>query len=79
MINIEVLYSNHNKTFKFILDGKTYDISSEVPEEVWNIGKRIYPINPIDDWKTRKELRKIFIKYFRKNIDKNLNGNDIIF
>jgi hypothetical protein len=78
-MQINVEYSNYHKSLKFNIDGKEYDISSEVPEKIWNIGGRMYPINPIDDWKTRKELRKIFIKYFKKNIDKNLNTRDVVF
>lgn len=79
MISITVEYGNYHKVLKFTFDGKEYDISSEVPERVWNIGQREYPIHPLLDWQTRKELRKIFIEYFKKNIDKNLNEDDVTF
>lgn len=78
-IIVRVEYSNYHKTLKFNVDGIWYDISSEIPEEIWNIGGRKFPINPIDDWNTRKEIRKIFIKYFKKNIDKNLRAGDVVF
>jgi hypothetical protein len=65
--------------FKFFLDGKEYDISSEVPDEVWNIGDREFPLKPMKDWEMRIELRKIFIKYFKENIDADLNEDEIIF
>lgn len=77
VINVE--YSNYHKSLKFNVDGKEYDISSEIPERIWNIGGRKYPMNPIDDWKTRIELRKIFIEYFKKNIDENIQEEDVVF
>ena len=71
--------SAFNKTLKFNIDGKDYDISDQVPESVWNIGDRKFPLHPFKDWEMRTEIRKIFVKYFRENIDKNLIDDDVIF
>lgn len=76
---IDITLSPFGKTLKFSFDGKEYDISSEVPDEVWNIGAREFPLNPIKDWEMRIKLREVFIKYFKENIDENLNEDEIIF
>ncbi len=76
---INIKMSAFHKTLKFSLDGKDYDISDQIPEEIWNIGDRKFPLHPFKDWEMRTELRKVFIKYFRENIDKNLNEDDVIF
>jgi hypothetical protein len=79
MMPIEAYYGVWKKEFGFTMDGKDYDLSTLVPEEVWNIGERKFPLHPQDDWLIRVKLRKIFIKYFKKNIDKKLRASDVIF
>ncbi len=76
---INVNMSAFNKTLRFNIDGKDYDISDQVPENVWNIGDRQFPLHPFKDWEMRTEIRKIFVKYFRENIDKNLIDDNVIF
>ena len=71
--------SPFNKTLKFNVGEKDYDISNQVPESVWNIGDRQFPLHPLKDWEMRIEIRKIFVKYFRENIDENLIDDDVIF
>jgi hypothetical protein len=79
MEQITVYISPFHKTLKFNAKGKYYDMSNEIPESIWNIGDRKFPLNPIKDWEMRKEARKIFIKYFRENVDKDLNEDEVIF
>jgi hypothetical protein len=76
---VDVSYSAYKKKFKFRFCNIEYDISDIVPEKVWNIWDRALPIHPMEDWKIRTELRKIFIEYFKKNIDINLRDDNIIF
>jgi hypothetical protein len=76
---ISVNMSVFNKMLSFNVDGKYYDISDQVPESVWNIGDRFFPLHPFKDWEMRTEIRKIFVKYFRENIDENLNENEVVF
>lgn len=76
---INVNISPFHKTLKFNVMGKDYDISNEVPEEVWNIGDRKFPLHPFKDWEIRTEARKVFIKYFQENIDANLNEDEVVF
>jgi len=77
---INVNMSAFNKKLDFNVDGKHYDISDQVPESVWNIwGDRQFPLHPFKDWEMRTEIRKVFIKYFRENIDENLTENEVIF
>ena len=77
--NVKGQFSAYGKQFSFTINGEKHDLSHLVPEDVWNIGGRKFPLHPEDDWKMRKELRKIFIKYFKKNIDKNLKAKDVVF
>ena len=76
---ISVNMNAFNKTLNFDIDEKHYDISNLVPENVWNIGDRIFPLHPFKDWEMRTEIRKIFVKYFRENIDENLDENEVVF
>jgi hypothetical protein len=78
-IRINVQMNAFHKTLKFSLDGKDYDISNQIPEEIWNIGDRKFSLHPFKDWEMRTELRKVFIKYFRENINENLDEDDVIF
>lgn len=70
-------FSIHKQEFFFRINGIKYDISDKVPQEVWDIGKEFSPRNPIDHWKIRIELKKIFMKYFRENIDPNIQEEDV--
>lgn len=79
MAQIIVNLSSYHKTLKFYLDEKEYDISDKVSEEIWNIGDRNFPLHPVYDWELRKCAREVFIEYFKKNIDPELDENDIIF
>jgi len=79
MEQIIVNMSPFHKKLKFNVGEKEYDISGEVPENVWNIGDRKFPLHPFKDWEMRIEARKFFIKYFKENIDENLNENEVIF
>jgi hypothetical protein len=76
---IFVNLSPYHKTLKFSLDEIEYDISNEIPESVWNIGNRNFPLHPIYDWELRKRAREIFIKYFKENIDSTMDENEIVF
>lgn len=78
-LDINVYMDAFQKTLKFNVVQKEYDVSDKVPEEVWNIGDRRFPLHPFKDWEMRKEIRKIFIKYFKENIDENLNEDEVIF
>ena len=77
--HIDISYSIYEKHFEFTVNGIKYDISYLVPDDVWEIGDGQFPTHPIKDWMIRKELRKIFIKFFKKNIDKNLSAKDVVF
>ena len=79
MTQIIINLSPYHKTLKFYLDEKEYDISDKVPENIWNIGNRNFPLHPVYDWELRKGARKIFIEYFKQNIDAELDENDVIF
>jgi hypothetical protein len=46
---INIKMSAFHKTLKFNLDGKDYDISDQIPEEIWNIGDRKFPLHPFKD------------------------------
>jgi hypothetical protein len=76
---IEVKISPFHKTLEFSVGGQNYDISNKVPEWVWNIGHRKFPLRPNFDWEIRMQARKVFIKYFKENIDKNLDENYVVF
>ena len=79
MEQIIVNMSPFHKKLKFNVGEKEYDISGEVPENVWNIGDRKFPLHPFKDWEMRVEIRKIFVKYFKENIDENLDENEVVF
>ena len=78
-IQYDVNYSVWNKSLTIKIDEKEYDISHMVSENIWNIGGRNFPIGTTDDWKIRKELRKIIIKFFKKNINKDVDIKDVVF
>ena len=79
MEQININMSTYNKMLKFFVGQAEYDISDKVPEEIWNIGDRKFPLNPIADWQMRTKLREIFIKYFKENIDKELDEDCVVF
>jgi hypothetical protein len=79
MEQININMSSYNKMLKFFVGQVEYDISDRVPEDVWNIGNREFPLNPIADWQMRTKLRDIFIKYFKENIDKELDEDCVVF
>jgi hypothetical protein len=54
--DIDVHYSSYNKKFTFNVNQKEYDISNEVPDEVWNMTGGIFPTNPVADQKIRKRI-----------------------
>ncbi len=76
---INVHFSPFHKTLKFNIGKKEYDISNDISDDVWNIGDRKFPLHPLKDWEMRIEARKVFIKYFKENIDANLDENDVVF
>ena len=78
-IQYDVNYSIWNKKLTIKIDEKKYDISHMVSENIWNIGGGNFPTDPSDDWMIRKELRKIIIKFFKENIDKDVNVKDMVF
>ena len=78
--NAYITYSPYKREFILKMeDGAIHNMSNLVPNEVWDIGGRKFPLRPLHDWQIRKKLRKIFISYFRNNIDKNLKSDDVVF
>jgi len=71
-------YSIYARNFLFRIENVDYDLSGLVPDSVWNIAKTT-PYHPEEDWKVRIELRKIFIKWFKENIDENIDENKVVF
>jgi len=71
-------YSIYSKTFLFNIDGIDYDLSNLIPDDVWNICTK-FPTHPEEDWRIRIELRKVFIKWFKENIDENIDENKVVF
>ena len=77
MIELRGSYSIYARNFLWKIDDVDYDLSGLVPDSVWEIAKTL-PYHPEEDWKIRIELRKIFIKWFKENIDKNIDETKIV-
>ena len=69
-------YSIYARNFLFRIENVDYDLSDLVPDSVW---PKKLPCHPEEDWKVRIELRKIFIKWFKENIDEDIDETKVIF
>ena len=75
---ITMSYSVYNKTLIVKIDDVEYNLSSRVSKKVWDIGERIFPIHPTDDWEIRKKLRKYLVDFFTK-LDPEFDIDLLIF